>query len=807
MRRHTFHLFGLLAAGALLANPLGTAGEPLQTVQRGVPKVQPGNPGNVFARGESVVIPVPADLRGTFATWQAVDVADNQIAAGEAGDACALGALPVGWYRVSFRAADGQETGWTSGAVIEPPTQPTPQDSPVCIDSATAWFARESVERREGYAYLASLAGVNWIRDRMAWGALEPKPGEFAPPGNLYDAAAEVQNSHGLKVLQVFHSSPGWAIDAELDDGGAPGKRFPRDLRHLFAFTQSMARRYAGKVQAWEPWNEANITGFGGHTIDEMCTLQKAAYFGFKSGLPAVTVGWNVYAGGGTDLHTEGVLRNEAWPYFETYNIHSYSPTRSYEQEFANARNAASGRPIWISECGIRLNAVTPKPWGDMTRADEVRQAEFVPRSYATSLYSGVDRHFFFILGNYWEKGIQFGMLRHDLTPRPGYVALAATGRFLAAARCLGKVVGEDYEMVAFAASPDGRQRTVLVGWAETERDLPIPGSEGVFDCYGRPAPPRLGPSPVFVILPEAAAGGLSLTPPPPRAESRPGTPCPVVLQTQFKESTRWLGAQAHQLPADTIHDIPLHIYNFSETPARGTLRVAEAPAGWLVELPEGELTIPPGGRLEQTLRLRLAYTGTQSITGDWVTLRGDFGTLGEAVLAFRAATDVNSLTPAVTHPLASAARKEAWTLNINQGATMTAEPAEDGAVLFTMDFGDSDPWAYPYLNLTAEEFPAADYQGISLTVQLIEGEGTLRCQFGEESGAMYLAELNAKAGEREPQRLTALFGSATWGSYSKPDPNRTLDPDQIRRLLVGINAKPNTRVRLLVRDIRWIKF
>jgi hypothetical protein len=137
----------------------------------------------------------------------------------------------------------------------------------------------------------------------------------------------------------------------------------------------------------------------------------------------------------------------------------------------------------------------------------------------------------------------------------------------------------------------------------------------------------------------------------------------------------------------------------------------------------------------------------------------------------------------------------------------MTAEPAEDGAVLFTMDFGDSDPWAYPFLNLTAEEHPAADCQGISLTVQLIEGEGTLRCQFGEESGAMYLAELNAQTGNREPQRLTALFGSATWGSYSKPDPNRSLDPDQIRRLLVGINAKPNTRVRLLVRDIRWIKF
>ena len=36
------------------------------------------------------------------------------------------------------------------------------------------------------------------------------------------------------------------------------------------------------------PWNEANIDHFGGHTIDEMCSLQKAAYLGFKSRDPGV---------------------------------------------------------------------------------------------------------------------------------------------------------------------------------------------------------------------------------------------------------------------------------------------------------------------------------------------------------------------------------------------------------------------------------------------------------------------------------------------------------------------------------------
>lgn len=808
MRCPALCLFGLLVTGTLMAQPAGTAGNTLQTVPRGVPKIQPEHQGNVFGRGDVVVIPVPKELREGLVSWKAVDVADQQVAAGPADDTCLLGVLPVGWYRVSLLGADGQELGWTTGAVIEPPTLPTPQDSPVCIDAATAWFARDSRERREGFAYLASLAGVNWIRDRMSWGELERKPGEYAAAGNMYDAAAEAEAKHGLKVLQVFHSTPGWATDTALDDGDKPHARFPRDLRRLYSYTQAMARRYSGKVQAWEPWNEANINGFGGHTIDEMCTLQKAAYFGLKSGMPHITVCWNVYAGGGTALHTEGVIRNEAWPYFDTYNIHSYSPTTSYEREYAGARDAASGKPIWISECGIRVPAQTPKPWGELSRVDEVKQAEFIPRSYATSLYSGVDRHFFFILGNYWENGIQFGLLRHDLTPRPGYVALAATGRFLAAAKCLGKISGEGYELVAFSARPNGKEQTVLIGWADSPRELPAPitGVEGSYDCFGRATPPALGPRPVFLLLPKDAAQTLALTPPPSRSGPRPGEPCPVVLQAQFQESTRWLQAQAHRLPAGRIISVPLHLYNFSTAPARGTLRVADLPAGWSVEVPANELVIPPGERLETTLRLRLTAAGKEAITGGWVVLRGTFGHLGEATLAFRAAAELDSLVPTASIPLPSATRKEAWTMNINQGATMTAEPAEDGGILFTMDFGDSDPWAYPHFTLTPEEIPAADVSGIGMTVQLLEGEGTVRCQFSEENGAMYVGDLDAKAGERGPQKLMALFANAAWGSHSKPDPNGELDADQIRRLLVGINAKPKTRVRMLVRDIHWIK-
>ena len=158
-------------------------------------------------------------------------------------------------------------------------------------------------------------------------------------------------------------------------------------------------------------------------------------------------------------------------------------PPGEYLDRFETARQAASGRPIWITECGIRLQTDSEEPWGDLVPADERRQAEFVARSYASSLYAGTTRHFYFILGNYIERGVQFGLLRHDLTPRPGYVALAAVGRFLAGAECLGRLSPTVY---AFRAQPDGKPRDVLVAWG----DGAVPGDlqvEAVYDHLGRP--------------------------------------------------------------------------------------------------------------------------------------------------------------------------------------------------------------------------------------------------------------------------------------------------------------------------------
>lgn len=786
-------------------------------VERTVPQPLPGHPGNVFLAGEAVVVSAPPDTAWT--RFRVLDEAGEALGQGARegdGGRVSPGVLPVGWYRIEFLDADGGIAAWTTAAVLAPLAAPTPPDSPVCIDTAMAWFARNNAGKQRAFASLAALAGVNWSRDRMAWGELETAPGVFAQDGASYDTSASAAAAEGLNVLQVFHHTPSWAVNPDLD-GDQGGGRFPRDLRDLYRFCQTMAERYRGRVQAWEPWNEANITPFGGHLINEMCSLQKAAFLAFKAGDPELTVCWNVYAGSGSRHHSEGVLLNEVWPYFETYNIHTYNAPADYLPDFEGPRDAASGRPVWLTECGIRLEAAGPDPQADLSREDESRQARFIAQSYATSLYSGVNRHFFFILGNYNERGIQFGLLRHDLTPRPGYVALAAAGRMLAGAQPLGRLCLDaraNAWAYVFRARPDGRPAEVLVAWADAAVAWPpVLKREpvAVFDHLGRTraagAALELGPGTLFIVTPEGACDGLALESPPPVAAFRGGTASPVVLQAELPRETARLEPQAYELTAGQPAAIPLWVYNFSGEPVEGRLAVAGAPAEWQVGIPGEPVQIPPFERIPVTLDLAMPPNGRAALLGDWLRIQGDFVPAGKPVLAFRLIGARDSLAPQHVRPVEGAADPARWEDNIVGGATMSHRAAGDGALVFSMQFGEGDPWSYPRLRLEPAERPAADDDGIAVTVHLAEGGGAINVQFIEETGAAYLARLSPPEGAEGPQRLTALFDDARWASHSRPDANGRLDPEQVSVLLIGINSQRNSRAELVIANPAWVRY
>lgn len=612
---------------------------------------------NVFVRGDDVRIPLPEPARDAAQRWRALDDALAEVRRGpvEDGAVANAGALPVGWYRFEFLAEDGRPLAFTTAAVLAP-LAVVPPDSPVCLDVALSWLADDDPETWRRLARLASLAGARWVRDRIHWREMQTGPGDFVED-TKYDATARLQSDAGLDVLQVFHTVPAWARDP-----AGEGARPRTDLRRLHRFCAAMAERFHGRVRAWEPWNEGNAGNFGGYPMDALCSHQKAAYLGFKAGDPGLPVFWGPLGGVNTAAQADAILANETWPYYDVYTIHSYDWAHAYATLWGPARRAASGREIWVTESDRGMAADPASPVGDFTHDDARRKAEFIAQSYACSLFSGASRHFHFILGPYMEGNntIQFGLLRKDYTPRLSYAALAAVGRFLAGARCLGRWElpdAPDTHVYGFRARPDGAARDVLVAWVEKEADWPergaqsapwpLPGDlrvEAAYDYLGRErgaaAPERLTSAPVFVLLAAGTldAAPLHTIPPMPR---RPGEPSPVVLQFDTPDTPpvirqrAWTPEPERVFPPGATVECRLLVYNFSDVAARGAIALGMAPEGWGLPETRWEVAVPPMER--QTLEFRMTAPAATAPDATWLVFRGDFGPAGSPVVAVQA--------------------------------------------------------------------------------------------------------------------------------------------------------------------------
>lgn len=653
-------LISLLVLGCLETSVYGEAE---QRTPRTIPMPMAGHPGNVFLEGEEVTIPVPFDII-VGEKWRVLNEILEVVKEGEVNSLQAtdlslpLGKLKIGWYRIEFLNIQGKVNKMTTAAVLARLAAPIPDDSPVCIDGALSWHQERKGGEREQHANLAALAGANWIRDRLRWSDIQPAADVYAGT-SVYDQMAEVQNNLGLHVLQVFHGIPGWA---QTEKYGS----LPADLRVTYQFCKLLTKRFKGKVQAWEPWNEGNAANFGGQIIDEMCSYQKAAYLGFKAGGGNIPVGWQPIGGINVPALTDGILANETWPYYDTYNIHSYDTADSYEELWQHARKAACGKPVWVTESDRGMNSDPGSDMGDFTTEYDMLKAKFIAQSFACSLHAGAEKHFHFLLGHYMEQNdkIQFGLLRRDLTPRPSFVAFAAVGRFLAGAKCLGRWIipnQPDVYVIAFRAFPDGQERDVLVAWTELcggwdqrgravyewdiAKDLTV---NSVYDYLGRPlaqrVPGSLTSSPVFVIMPSGEAGKLELSRPA-LSTAKGDKPTHIVLQLLLPEvykSTKvegWTEINDRAVSATAETELKIVAYNFGDQPVSGNISVESIPSSWNLNLSPVDTTLEPLERKEIQATIKGSGAVNPEIENEWIRIRGDFGEAGRPCLAFRMKT------------------------------------------------------------------------------------------------------------------------------------------------------------------------
>lgn len=342
------------------------------------------------------------------------------------------------------------------------------------------------------------------VRDEIHWWTVESVKGQFSWPerSKWVDSASE----NGIKSLVVLSfGNPiydfGKAAQADLDAGGfydcvmpvrdgnpettADDEYFDAYIRYVDFVSKSLA----GKVEAYEIWNEPDIKGFNTNdaTAADYTELLKAAYKTIKQNDPDVPV-----LGGAIAFQTDfidGMMKAGAGSYMDGLSVHYYlaknAPEKRARERLDKYRDVLvkygyDKMPVWVTETG----------WANCN-VDEQTQAQYIVRNaifYDEFLLDyGIDGQYFtyelqdssitsdVLGGEEYENSL--GLYKNDFTPKISAGAVK-TFNSLTAGKKLTSLeqtkYGFFYQKSAYTATYSQSGQTVYVVWAESRLNLDI---------------------------------------------------------------------------------------------------------------------------------------------------------------------------------------------------------------------------------------------------------------------------------------------------------------------------------------------
>lgn len=98
-------------------------------------------------------------------------------------------------------------------------------------------------------------AQLGWVRLTIRWSVVNPAPGVWQLAELDREIAAA--RAHGVEVLAILSQTPEWL------GGGAHGVVPPGDTEPWRELVGRMARRYRGRIAAYEIWNEPDVEDLG----------------------------------------------------------------------------------------------------------------------------------------------------------------------------------------------------------------------------------------------------------------------------------------------------------------------------------------------------------------------------------------------------------------------------------------------------------------------------------------------------------------------------------------------------------------
>lgn len=362
---------------------------------------------------------------------------------------------------------------WSASGLAGSPAK-TDGDPPVFRVGVCTHFSQGKGEL-PGNLELIRQAGIRSIRDECTWRDVEREKGHLEMPG-LCDKYVRAAAAAGLENLLILD------YGNRFYDGG--DKPLSMEALEGFArYAEFMASHFKGVVRLYEVWNEWDI-GIGRTTpgtAESYVKLLAEVYPRMKRIDPAITVyGGGMTPGGVRGGWLENMLKAGGLKHLDELSIHTYNYSYTGRErtpeawaEWMNqvqnlARKHSGGKdvPVTVTEMG----------WP--TQIDRRGTPAEIAAAYMARMFL-LARTMPFMKGIWWydfqDDGWRhsynehnFGLVRPDLTPKPGYFALSDIAGLVATAEYLGRVDVGDPEIyiLKFRRPKDG---DVWAAWSAHE--------------------------------------------------------------------------------------------------------------------------------------------------------------------------------------------------------------------------------------------------------------------------------------------------------------------------------------------------
>ncbi len=152
-------------------------------------------------------------------------------------------------------SADTGPTAVPTQAVAKPSTRLVEKGRIASPSPTVHTFLWGNPETTERDLTLAKDAGFTWVKQRFEWRYVEKTEAdtfEWQEPDRVIDAI----NKNGLGIVARIDNQPEWA----RADGIFPASGPPDKNQDFTDFLKKFTQRYKGKVQAYEIWNEPNLS-------------------------------------------------------------------------------------------------------------------------------------------------------------------------------------------------------------------------------------------------------------------------------------------------------------------------------------------------------------------------------------------------------------------------------------------------------------------------------------------------------------------------------------------------------------------